>query len=134
MSKSVTDAVTQLLWNDAAFQAASPGGTADTVLPEGATLPATTYQVVGGRSDATLDTSGMQKLRVQFDCRAATADDAATARDALIAALNGRIGETLEDGTWLDSAELIQTIDYFDSDSRQFRKGVEFYVNFNFPS
>lgn len=132
------EAVGQLLWADATFKAASPGGIADTLLPEGAPLPATTYQDVGGASDPTFDTSGMQRARIEFDCRA---DDstggmaaARAARKALIAALNGQHGVTLADGTWMDSAILISPgYTFFDDDARQYRARCEFYVMYLLP-
>ncbi|GGA80703.1 hypothetical protein GCM10011507_34900 [Edaphobacter acidisoli] len=111
-------------------------------LPEniGATLatgPAITFQIVGGRSDPTFETSGLQMLRVQFDCYAvgtASASGAKTAyqvRDALTQLLNGYRG-ALPDGSWLEGAELIQMIDFFESAARQYRCMVEFYLYFNF--
>lgn len=101
-------------------------------LPENPTLPALSYQIAGGSSLPTFETSGMQRLRVQFEARGATYDDAANLRAVLIAELNG-MQAALSDGTTLQNAELIESIDYFDQDPRQFRCGVEFYLHFTFP-
>jgi hypothetical protein len=101
------------------------------LIPEGCTLPAVSYQVVGGSSAPTFNTSGMQKLRVQFDCHARHYKIADAVREALRSFLNGYYG-LLADGTYLQNAEFLQPIDYFDNDSRQYRCGLEFYLYFTF--
>lgn len=105
------------------------------VLPENATLPAMTYQVVGGSSEPTFDTSGLQKVRVQFDffadSKTGSYKAAAGARDALRKLLNGYTG-TLSDGTVVQNADLIQNIDFFEEYPRQFRCMSEFYFYFTF--
>ena len=104
------------------------------LLPENATLPAIRYQFVGGSSDPTFETSGMQKVRVQFDCFGADPDSADVLRTTLIKALNGYRGQ-LVDGTFLQNADLINAlgIDFFDNDARQDRCMSEFYLWFDFP-
>jgi hypothetical protein len=139
---NMMQAVAAMLWANAGFRAASPGGIMPILLPEGAKLPATTYQIVGGSSKQTFDTSGPAKIRVQFDFHAgdvAGTGGAATvsgytlataARNALIAALD-RYSGVLADGTWLQNAVSLQPIDYFDNDARRFRCSQEFYLMFN---
>jgi hypothetical protein len=101
------------------------------MLPEAPTLPAIRFQYVGGSSEPTFDTSGMQKLRVQFDCMGADPDSADAVRTAMYG-LNGYSG-LLSDGTLLQNFDLLGPgIDFFDSDARQFRCMVEFYLWFNF--
>jgi hypothetical protein len=103
------------------------------LLPEGSPMPAMTYRIVASRSEPTFSGSGAQKLRVQFDAYSSdTYDNAAAARDALRSLLNGYSG-TLSDGTFLQAAELIQQIDFYENDARQFRCMSEFYLSFNFP-
>lgn len=102
-------------------------------LPEAPTLPALSYQIVGGTSSPTFETSGMQKLRVQFDAWGADPDSAANVRATLIKALNGFQGQ-LTDGTFLQNADLQQQIDFFADDPRQYRCMVEFYFYFDFSS
>lgn len=102
-------------------------------LPEPPILPALTYQFAGGSSQPTFETSGMQKQRVQFDCWGQSYDDAASLRAALIAALNGYQG-ALSDGTYLQNAELLQSMDFFENEARQYRCMVEFYLWYDFPS
>jgi hypothetical protein len=103
------------------------------ILPENQALPALTYQIVGGVSYPTFNTSGMQKQRVQFDCYGKSYLSAATVRATLIAALNGYKG-TLADGMVLQFANYIQSVDHFEDDARQFRCTCEFYLFFNFAS
>lgn len=106
-------------------------------LPENPTLPALRYQFAGGSSEPTFETSGMQKARIQFDAFAETADAAIALRDALIGtqgspALNGYRG-FLGDGTYLQEAQLVGPgTDYFETDPRQYRCMMEFYLEYTF--
>lgn len=102
-------------------------------LPEIPTLPAATYHVIGGTSDPTFETSGMQKLRIQFDHYGNTYADANTLREATRVLLNGFVG-ALSDGTYLEDAQLIQSVDFFENDARQYRCMSEFYLYFNFTN
>jgi hypothetical protein len=99
------------------------------ILPEDTPLPATTYHVVGGRQWPIFGTSGMQRRRVQLDFRATSYLAANDLRDATIAVLNGFHG-AIPSGFIIADCWLIQPIDYFDSDTRQFRCSAEFYFDF----
>lgn len=101
-------------------------------LPQNQTGACGTYMCVGGSSDPTLDTSGMQRPRYQFDCYGDSALQAMTVRSALIDLLNQFSG-TLTDGTVLQNADLIQyTGPHFDQDRRKFYCMVEFYLIHDF--
>lgn len=128
MALDLWDGIAALLAADSGFAAAVPGPIADTLLPEGAELPALTYQVVGGEEDPTFETAGLARVRVQFDVRAADADSARAGRKNLIRVLNGFTGQLPSDGPWVEQIQLIQRLDLFDNDPRQFRKSAEFYV------
>ena len=118
----------------AAMAGSNPARIWPVLLPEDPTLPAITYHVIGGASMPTLSTSGMQRLRMQFDCWGADYDDAATLRAALIAALNGYQG-TLSDGTYLQYAQLIGPgTDFFEDAPRTFRCLCEFYLLYDLNS
>lgn len=125
------DGVAAVLWADAGFHAASPGGISAVLLPEKVTLPATTYQIIVGTSEPTFDTSGLQTTRVQFDCFGSSYADAYAAREALIQALNGYRG-ALVDGSFLQGALVITSVDFFADAPRQYRCMVEFYLMYNF--
>jgi len=103
-------------------------------LPTAPTLPAITYKVVGGQSDETLSTSGMQKQRWEFNCFGATYSDANKTREAVRQALNGPIRTTLVDGEYLQECELIQYVDFDEPDALQYRCMVEFYLWFDFST
>lgn len=120
-----------LLSAEPTIAAAAPGGVYPLLLPKGGVTPAMTYQVVGGTSAATLTSSGLQKVRVQFDCFAQSYDAAAFLRDTLIRFLN-RYAGTLSDGTQLQDVQLIQSADFYDQDALQPRCMCEFYLFFNF--
>jgi len=99
-----------------------------------AQYPCIGYQLVGGNSDSTLSTSGMQKARLQIDCWALTGDVAKNLAAAVIAALNCYQGQ-LSDGTRLLDAQLVHPgADVFGSGSRYFCRMLEFYLFFNFTS
>jgi hypothetical protein len=122
-----------LLSGNAAIAAIAGSSIFPVTVPESTPMPALTYQIVGGNSMATLNTSGLQKLRMQFDCYGNDYLTAATLRETLRQALNGFVGQ-LADGTFLQNAELIQNIDFFENDARQFRCMAEFYLFFDFTS
>jgi hypothetical protein len=104
------------------------------LLPQAACLPAATFHIIGGTSEATFEGSGLQKLRIQFDVFSRKSyDEASGKRDQLRAFLNGYRG-TLSDGTVLLNVDLIQVIDFFDYDPRQWRCVIEFYFYFTFSS
>jgi hypothetical protein len=123
--------IAELLWANAAFKAATPGGISDTVRNPNAPMPDLTFQVAGGGGAPGLSTSGPQKRRIQFDARGNTAASAKASRNALRKALNGFSG-ALPNGFILSAAWLINEIDYFDSDARQFRAMAEYYILFAF--
>lgn len=123
----MTKGIVALIQQSAAVTAIIGSVCAPLLLPEGA--QGITYQIIGGRAQPTFNTSGMQRWRIQFNCHAASYAIAYQARSALIMLLNGYQG-TLSDGTFLSQCQLIQPIDYFDNDARQFRCGVEFYFDF----
>jgi hypothetical protein len=102
------------------------------LLPEKPVLPAMTYGVVGGSGEPTLNTSGMIRLRMQFDCWGMKYSDAAQLRKALVQALNLYYG-VLSDGTYLQLAQFIQPVDFYEQDARQYRCAVEFYFEFTLP-
>jgi hypothetical protein len=102
------------------------------VLPTGATLPATTFQVVGGSSDPGFETSGPQRRRMQIDHRAADFLSTDTLRDLTREVLDGFTG-ALPNGFVVDDIWFLQPLEHFDSDARQFRCGAEYYVDFTLP-
>jgi hypothetical protein len=99
--------------------------------------PAIVFKVIGGSSEATLDSDGMQKQRVQFDCYAvgtATASGYKAAndvREALRELLNG-YNDTLPDGSFLDNADLIEARDAYMNDARQYVAEIEFRLLYTF--
>jgi len=99
------------------------------VVPEDEPMPCTTYHVVGGSQTPIFGTSGMQRRRVQLDFRGNSYLAANNLRNATIAVLNGFNGP-MPNGFLIADCWLIQPIDYFDNDARQFRCSAEFYFDF----
>lgn len=126
------EAMAAVLWADAGFKAASPGGIAAQLTPEAPTQTLTSYRVIGGPNDPTLDTAGLQVLRVEFNCHAMTYNAASAARDALVAFLNGYGGQLADArATYLQNAQVLSPMDFFDSETRQHRCMTEFYLIFD---
>lgn len=101
-------------------------------LPIGSAMPALTYSFIGGSSEPTFETSGMQKVRIQFDAFGDSHNDAAAVREALRKFLNGFRGP-LSDGTRIQNFDLIQAMDFDEQYSRNFRCMQEMYCMFTFP-
>lgn len=104
-------------------------------LPENPTLPAIRYMTIGGRSEPTFDTSGLQWQRLQVDVFGAFDVNggylsAWNLRERVLQALNGYQG-TLSDGTFCN-IELIERLDGFESHARHYRCAVEFYLLYTF--
>lgn len=91
--------------------------------------PALTYQLAGGKSDPSYDTSGLITLRMQFDAWGDKYSDASITRKTLVQVLNGYRG-ALPDGTFLEDAQYIQPMDYFVDKLLLYRCAVEFYLRF----
>jgi hypothetical protein len=101
------------------------GGIHPAALPTEVALPAIHYLFVGGGSQATQDTFGSQRYRVEVNCWGNSYSHAVTLRHAVIAALS----QYSDRGVFLS---FIQPTDFFDHDLRQFRAMAEFYIFANF--
>jgi hypothetical protein len=102
------------------------------MLPTDGAFPAITYQIVGGQSFPTLTTTGLQKLRIQFDCWATDAYlTAAELRAAVTTFLAGRSCQ-LANGTRA-AFQLISPTDFFSNGDEAFRCSVELYCLFCWP-
>src|SRR5581483_12336771 len=123
----ITQGIFNLLSQDAQISALIGQRIIPVLLPEACDLPAVTYQIVGGSSSPTFQTSGMQRLRMQFDCFGKNYSDATLTRDAIRKLLNGYQG-LLSDGTFLQNADLIQSVDFFENEALIYRCMIEFYL------
>ena len=101
--------------------------------PPDPTYPAISYKLIGARPDPTLSTPGYQRFRYEFDCRAVDAVVAGDLRQALRQTLEGYNG-LLNDGTFLQDGQFIQTVDDFADDPRVYRRMIEIYLFFNFSN
>jgi hypothetical protein len=97
------------------------------VLPTVVQLPAIHYSFVGGSSQATQDTYGAQRYRVEVNCWGESYGDAVTLRHAVIAALD----QYNQSGIFI---EFLQSTDFFDHELLQYRAMTEFYVHSNFTA
>ena len=129
----LVEGINTLVRNDSELQQLGVTTVVPEVLPEGACMPAIMYRIVGGNSEPTFDTSGMQRVRIEFNCFGESYLQAATVRERLRVLLNGYVG-LLSDGTYAQNIDLIQTMDGFQDEARQIRCLIEFYVYFTFTS
>jgi hypothetical protein len=102
-------------------------------MPENEVYPAITYMMIGARPDPTLDTSGYQRHRIEFRCRAENALQAIGLREALRHTLEGYNGP-LTDGTLLQDVQFIQLADNYIDNPRLYVRMIEFYLFFCFPN
>lgn len=103
------------------------------ILPTDPTYPCALYKTIAAKPSPTMDTSGFQRWRVEFDCFAYAYMDAAALRSALRSTLEGYRG-VLSDGTSLQDCQFIQLGDMFEEDARVYRCMVEFYLYFDFSN
>ena len=91
-------------------------------LPQGATLPAMTYQVISGATEGDSQSgAGIPRRRYQFDCWGATYSDAVAVALALLTAVNGtsRIGQA----SFLDNE-----VDSYEPETQRWRRIVDVMV------
>ena len=91
------------------------------LLPTEPTLPAIDYKFVGGANQPTMDTTGVQRYRVEINCWGATYAQAVTLRHAVIKALSGYQSDNT-------SIQFLMPQDIFEPDLLQYRAVAEFYV------
>lgn len=97
------------------------------VLPQAPTLPAMTFQVVGGLRQPTFRTAaGMVRRRVQFDVYASSYSDTDDVADALRLRLDGYIGAA-GDGE-IEAAMLEGERDTYESDVRAYRRSIDYLL------
>lgn len=128
------EALYPLLTSDDALVTMLKGGIHQSSLPEGACRPVMSYLSAGGSAEPTLETSGMQKVRIQFDAFGDTRAQAAKVLELLRQFLNGYRGE-LPGGLFIQNADLInpEPIDFpVEEYSRDFRCMSEYYFWFTF--
>jgi hypothetical protein len=94
------------------------------VLPKDPVFPAITYSFVGGSSQATNDTLGTQRQRVEVNCWGNTYLDAITLRYAVIMTLS----QYKDQGVFIS---FLQSTNLFDPDLLEYRAMAEFYITSN---
>jgi hypothetical protein len=100
------------------------------VLPEIPTLPATTFEDVGGRSEPTFDHLGPQRVRMQLNFHATTYMAAEQLAHATRLVLDKFVGAA-PNGFYFTNIQFLKRIGNFDSDPKQFRCSNEYYVSYN---
>lgn len=101
--------------------------------PTSPLYPLIEYKGISLKSSPTMDTSGMQRDRYQFDCWARDSPAAEQLRDVLRQTLNGYRG-VLSDGTYLQNALLTNMLDSYTDVPRIYCATIEFYLFYNFTN
>jgi hypothetical protein len=102
-------------------------------VPKNPTYPALEFRIITETPDPTMDTSGYQRLRFEFTCKAATPSVAAALAGALRKLLEGYNG-ALSDGTFLQDAQFADFRGGYDRDALVYLRTIEFFLFFNFSS
>jgi Protein of unknown function (DUF3168) len=103
------------------------------VRPPSPVYPCISYKLIAAKPSPTLQTSGYQRWRIEFNCFATTYAQGVALRAALRSTLEGFRG-TLNDGTYLQDAQFIQLSDDYEDEPRIYCCMDEFYLFFNFGS
>ena len=99
-------------------------------VPKNPSYPALEYRIISATPRPTLSTSGYQRWRMEFTCKAKTAAAAASLVSAVRKALEGYDG-VLSDGTLLQDAQFLQLRSTYDRDALVYERTLEFYLFFN---
>lgn len=126
------DVVSLVQGNSAVRAVCTKGGGFFGTLPKDEALPSWTYITVWDGTSYTLQgPETASARRVQIDCYGSTAADAINLANAIYAVLNGYRGKPANGTTNIQGCFHINSMDYFDPDSRTFRRMLEFNVWFN---
>jgi hypothetical protein len=125
--------VVLLVQGNNAVKAIAPTGGFFAQLPKDYALPTWTYQTVSDGADYVLvGPMSQSQRRVQIDCYGANAADVIRLGNAIDALLSGYRGTLTDpDSTFVHGCFHTNMIDYFDPDSRTFRRMLEYQIWFN---
>ena len=123
-----------LISTDAGLNAIVSGNIFAVLLPQGACLPAVTYQVVSKRGLYALqERVNVNECRMQFDIWSTDYVLGKQAAAALTAAIDNFTG-TLSEGTHVFGVQLQTSSDLYESDARMNRVLIEFVIQYADPS
>lgn len=126
----IEQGIVKLVQSDAAVLALCPVGGFLSILPEGQVLPSWTYFVVSDPGHYVLDqVSVFGDARVQIDAYGNTAAEAMALAKAIDDVLSGYKGVLADaDSTRVAGIFRSNKIDFFDPDSRTYRRLLEYTV------
>ena len=124
--------VVQLVKSSASVIAIAPVGGFFAQLPNDQSLPSWTYLGVSQTANYDLvSPTSLYMRRVQIDCYGKTAADSIVLAKAIDNVLNGYRGTLTDpDHVFVDGCFQTNLIDYFDPDSRTFRRMLEYQLWF----
>ncbi len=125
--------VVLLVQGNAAVKAVAPNGGFFAQLPKDYTLPTWTYLTVSDVADYVLvGPMSFGQRRIQIDCYGANAPDVIRLANAIDALLSGYRGTLTDpDATFVHGCFHSNMIDFFDVDSRTFRRMLEYQIWFS---
>lgn len=122
----IEETIYSLITGDAAFAAVAADRLFPVILPKIPTLPAVTYQrITTRRSYATAGPIDLNRIRIQFDCWAATYPQAKDLQHILLTILEDPSRVT---GTAIQSIQLDTASDGYADDARLYRVSMDFIV------
>lgn len=102
------------------------------LLPEVATYPCVTYNVVSSTNDYTFETKEISRKRIDFNCFGETYIDCKAVKQALRNVVDGYVG-TLTDGTRVLGTFSGTELDFFEDHARVYRVLAEYIFEFVEP-
>jgi hypothetical protein len=129
----IEQGLVELVQGTAAVSAIALDGGFQSSAPKGTALPTWTYTIVSDVADYTLDGSqGLTMRRVQIDCYGASSAARILLAQAIDTVLSGYAGVLTDpDSTRVYGCFRSSMIDFFDPDSRTFRRMIEYEIWFN---
>jgi hypothetical protein len=121
----------QLLMNDAGITAICNSRVYGLIIPDEATYPAISYQIISDTPDATMNgPSSWEQKRVQIDCWAVDYVTAKNLQAAVRTAINGFKG-AMPNGTFAFSIFKDNELDFYEDVPRLCRATTDYMVQFN---
>jgi hypothetical protein len=102
------------------------------MIPQTATYPCIKFSTITGMSDFDLDgVTNLLQVRIQVEAWANSYGGAKTLQAAIKNVLDGYAGTPIAGGVTVISCYVVNSIDFFEADSRQFRAINDYMIRFS---
>lgn len=134
----IEQALVTLVQGDAGVSGIAATGGYSIMIPKGTVLPTWSYTVISDKGGYTLaGADGLETVHVQIDCYGNTAAERILLAEAIDAVLDGYSGTIYDPSSPMSALAVIRGVfrldkhDFFDFDSRTFRRLLEYELWFN---